>query len=214
MRFYVHGAGRAGRSAWPRQSESDGVFADHSTAARVADKLDLVVVQSPGAPIVIAHSLGAVPVALGISTGRLRPSQVILLEPALYDLARGHEAIEHHIATIMHARQHAESGDLFAFWREFSAVMFGSEPALESWDTDRSTARRTIATSNRSSPPLSADDPRARWGCYTQRTRVRPCAPRSRSLHRPVGLGGPLLRELHDQRPHRQLQLPVGGEIG
>lgn len=145
MRFYVHGAGRAGRAAWPTQSEGDAVFSDHSTVARVVDKVDLVVAQSPEAQTVVAHSLGAVPIALAISTRRLLPSRVILLEPALYDLARGDEAIEHHIVAMMHARQQAESGDLFSFWREFSALMFGSEPVLENWEDQRSTAQKFAA---------------------------------------------------------------------
>lgn len=109
----------------------------------MADKVDAVVAQSPLGPVVVvAHSLGAVPVAMAVSARRLHASHVVLLEPALYDIARGHEAIERHITTMTRARHHAESGNIFGFWQEFSELMFGRPANPETWDADRPIAER------------------------------------------------------------------------
>ncbi len=142
VRFYVHGAGKGGRAAWPEQSDADAVFADHSATARMRAKADLVVEQAPDAAVVVAHSLGAVPVALAHADGRLAASHVVLLEPALYDIARGDHAVEDHIGPMTEARGLAQRGDLFGFWRIVAPMMFGREATREAWDEDEELARR------------------------------------------------------------------------
>ncbi len=104
MRFYVHGAGRAGREAWPAQADdAAAVFADHSAATTAADKAALLRDQCPAGDVVlVAHSLGAVPAALGLDVTSL--SHAVLLEPALYDVARGDVAVEAHISAMTTAR--------------------------------------------------------------------------------------------------------------
>lgn len=141
VRFYVHGAGRAGREAWPAQSPDAAVFADHSAHAAMSAKAAAVAAQCPrGDVVVVAHSLGAVPLALAI--GGLRATHVVLIEPALYDVARGDEAVEAHVGPMTHARARADSGDLFGFWAVVAPMMFGREATRETWPDDEALARR------------------------------------------------------------------------
>ncbi|MCY7402409.1 MAG: alpha/beta hydrolase [Nocardioides sp.] len=143
MRLYVHGAGRAGREAWPEQPRADAVFADHSACSRMRDKAELVGGQCPDEDVVlVAHSLGAVPAALAFTNRDITASHVVLLEPALYDIARGHDAIERHVAPMTVARERAESGDLFGYWQIVGPMMFGREAARDSWHEDQDLARR------------------------------------------------------------------------
>ena len=137
MRFYVHGAGRAGREAWPEQPEAGAVFADHSACSPMSRKADVVGEQCPPEKVVvIAHSLGAVPAALAHRAGSLTASHVVLLEPALYDVARGHAAVERHIVPMTEARERARR------LSRGQSTCTCREP---------STVRRTIRASSRSS---------------------------------------------------------------
>lgn len=144
MRFYVHGAGRAGREAWPTQSDDAAVFADHSAATTAPDKAALLYEQCPSRDVVlVAHSLGAVPAALGLDVSSL--SHAILLEPALYDVARGDVAVEAHIAAMTTARESAAAGDLFGYWRVVAPLMFGRPATDEAWEEDEPLAARFAA---------------------------------------------------------------------
>jgi alpha-beta hydrolase superfamily lysophospholipase len=147
VRFYVHGAGRTGRAAWPAQADAGDVFADHSGASSASRKAELVVDQHPGGQdvVVVAHSLGAVPVALSRASGQLPAARVVLLEPALYDLARGEPAIEAHICPMTEARALAGDGDLFGYWRIVAPLMFGREATREAWMADEPRARHLAA---------------------------------------------------------------------
>lgn len=139
----MHGAGRAGREAWPEQASEGAVFADHAPCSRMPDKARLVVGQCPAEDVVVvAHSLGAVPAALAYSAGSISASHVVLLEPALYDLARCHHAIERHVVAMTEAREHVEQGDLFGYWKIVGPIMFGREATLECWQEDRDLAQR------------------------------------------------------------------------
>ena len=95
-----------------------------------------------GEVVVIAHSLGAVPAALAYGAGALNASHVVLLEPALYDIARGEEAIERHITHMAEAREHAQRGDLFAYWQIVGPLMFGRNATRDSWHEDQDLAQR------------------------------------------------------------------------
>lgn len=142
-RFYVHGAGRAGREAWPEQPGEGAVFADHSACPQMRRKADLVGEQCPdGDVVVIAHSLGAVPAALAFAAGDISASHMVLLEPALYDIARGEDAIERHVIPVTEALERAGRGDLFGYWQIVGPLMFGRKTTRESWQDDHDLAQR------------------------------------------------------------------------
>lgn len=143
MRFYVHGAGRGGREAWPEQHDLGAMFADHSSSSRMLRKADILGEQCPDrSVVVIAHSLGAVPAARAYAAGDICASNVVLLEPALYDIARGDGAIEGHIGPMTEARQRAARGDLFGYWQIVAPLMFGREASRETWHEDGDIAQR------------------------------------------------------------------------
>lgn len=106
-------------------------------------KADVVGEQCPrGDVVVIAHSLGAVPAALAHTAGNLTASHVVLLEPALYDIARGDDAIERHIMPMTEARECAETGDLFGYWQIVAPLMFGRSATRQNWQVEQSLAQR------------------------------------------------------------------------
>lgn len=143
MRYYVHGAGRPGAQAWPRQALDLAIFADHSTAVSAREKAKLVGRQAPaGTYDVVAHSLGAVAVALAMRDQTLRPTRLVLVEPALYDVARGEPAIERHIEPMTRARARAAAGDLFGYWQIVKPMMFGGEATTAAWDNEHELAAR------------------------------------------------------------------------
>lgn len=139
----MHGAGRSGRDAWPTQDDADAVFAEHSADAELQAKAETISRQIPAAPVVvIAHSLGAVAVAVAADAGRLRASHFVLVEPALYDIARGSDPVERHIAAMTSARRLAAEGDLYGYWRIVSPLMFGRPASRDHWAEDRPLATR------------------------------------------------------------------------
>lgn len=146
MRLYVHGAGRSGRQAWPEQDETQAVFADHSVHSDMQAKVDAIVEQAPAGPaVVVAHSLGAVVAALAATADRLAVSHFVLVEPALYDLARGEHAIEAHIEAMTTARKLAHEGDLYGYWQIISPLMFEDAASPDRWVRERVVAERFAA---------------------------------------------------------------------
>lgn len=142
MRYYVHGAGRAGAQAWPRQPRTS-VFADHSATPRMQAKAALVHDQAPtNSFVLIAHSLGAVASAIAMREHRLSPRCLVLVEPALYDVARGEASIEGHIGPMSRARDRAAHGDLFGFWEIVAPLMFDREANRQTWAEDEPIAAR------------------------------------------------------------------------
>lgn len=145
VRYFVHGAGRAGKEAWPAQDSPGAVFADHSAASGARDKEELVCRQCPDdVDLVVAHSLGAVPVALAYAAGRIT-APLVLIEPALYDIARGDVAVEAHIGPMTQARARAATGDLFGYWQIVAPMMFGRDATHEGWPEDRAVAEKFAA---------------------------------------------------------------------
>lgn len=142
MRVYVHGSGRAGRDAWPCAPSDDAVFADFDPSLALEGKIDELAAITPLGATVIAHSAGAVPVTLAVAQGRIQASALVLVEPALYDVARGIPAIEHHIEVMTSARQRADAGDLFGFWSIVRPLMFGAPAEATSWNAEREFASR------------------------------------------------------------------------
>lgn len=143
MKYFVHGAGRSGKEAWPKQAEKAAVFADHGMAHSIDEKAALVRRQAPQAPCsVVAHSLGAVATVLAMKKHGLCPSQLVLVEPALYDLARGNAAIEAHIEPMTRARAKADAGDLFGYWQIVKPMMFSKAATRDAWLEDEEFASR------------------------------------------------------------------------
>ncbi len=129
------------RRAPQPQPSSLGV---HAAVGDARHKAKLIREQRPDdLDLVIAHSLGAVPVALEYSAGALR-APLVLVEPALYDVARGDPAVEAHIGTVTVARARAAGGDLYGFWQFNAPLMFSREATIEAWPEDLSVAERLV----------------------------------------------------------------------
>jgi len=90
--------------------------------------------------MLFAHSIGAVPAVL--AAGRLDLAGLVLVEPALYDIARGDAAVERHIGIVTEARSLAESGDLRGFWAVLRPLMFGGPLDGDLPDDERAVAQR------------------------------------------------------------------------
>lgn len=145
MRLYVHGAGRTGRDAWPSAAGRDDLFAGLDFARPIEENVASLVSAAPGASVVFAHSVGAVPVFLALQEQALSPRAIVLIEPALYDIARGHSAIESHIETMDRAREHAAAGDLFGYWTIVRPLMFGGEAEAPRWEQEREAVAKFAA---------------------------------------------------------------------
>ena len=144
-RVHVHGAGRRGTDAWPGAAPHDGDFVSFPGSATVSQQVELLVRDFGSTPtIVYAHSIGAVPVAL--AAGRMRIAGLVLVEPALYDLARGEEPVERHIGIVTEARAQADAGDLTSFWAILRPVMFGGPYDPDAWERERGAAERWAST--------------------------------------------------------------------
>ncbi|MDQ0645364.1 hypothetical protein [Microbacterium murale] len=142
-RVFVHGAGRRGQDAWPHSDAVDGDFVSFESGSRIQDQVEVLIDAYSGGRILLhAHSLGAVPAVLAAASGRLDVDGLILVEPALYDIARGEVAIERHIAIVTEARARAEIDDLQGFWAIFRPLMFGGAFDAGRWDAERAAARR------------------------------------------------------------------------
>ena len=140
QRVYFHTRGREVSAAWPSATSRDH-SAGFDPAARPA-ALDM-----PKAPAVyLAHSYGAIIAAL---THRVHPATaLVLVEPALYDIARGHHAVERHIAAVQSARSAAARGGLWPYWVRIRPLMFGGDAHPSTWADERAVAeafyRRTL----------------------------------------------------------------------
>lgn len=147
-RVFVHGAGRRGIDAWPRSASSDADFVSFEPGSMIRDQVaTLIDAYSNTRVLLHAHSLGAVPTVLAAASDRLDVAGLVLVEPALYDIARGSESIERHIAIVTEARAQAEAGDLCGFWAMFRPLMFGASFDAGRWDEESAAAQRW-STSN------------------------------------------------------------------
>ncbi len=132
---FIHGAGKDGASAWPKQvAQADpgwsflprGVEGDD--AARDALRILADADASDGAHVV-AHSYGANAAVLAAQTDPAVIRSLVLFEPACFDLARGMSEVEAHIAAMTPVFDCA--GDPAVSTREFSALFaagMGTEP--------------------------------------------------------------------------------------
>ncbi|WP_353649729.1 alpha/beta hydrolase [Nakamurella sp. A5-74] len=132
---FLHGAGKAGVAAWPRQAvvaDPAWIFLDRPAVSddpdtdcqRVLDRL-----RSHGPGHVVGHSFGGIAVLLAAQQEPDLVRSVTLLEPACFDLARGRDAVEQHIAVMQPV--FAVSNDPSVPTRDFSsrfAAAMGSAP--------------------------------------------------------------------------------------
>lgn len=143
MRLYVCDSRRCAAEAWPGAPREDIAFSDLTGAVTIADKNDApssVAANASEPTTLIAQPADAIPAVLAIAQGGVAVSNLVLVEPALYDIARGNPAIESHIATMSGARGWADSGDLFAFWSIVRPLMFGGSANVNTGADERSLA--------------------------------------------------------------------------
>ena len=132
---FVHGAGLAGAGAWPNQAvaaEAAWFFlprlGDTDDAARDAGRI-LEWLSAADGGHVVAHSYGANAALLAAQQEPSLVRSLALLEPAVFDLARGMPAVEEHITQMTPVFAVADDSSVSA--REFSrrfAAGLGTEP--------------------------------------------------------------------------------------
>lgn len=142
-RVYIHGSGRTGTAAWPKIDAAAGSFVAFDRGAGIRERVAVLEARYAGEPAVLfAHSLGGVPAVLAVAGGILDVRALVLVEPALYDIARGDAAIERHIAVWAEARSRAGLGDLRGFWAIVRPVMFGGPLDDSTWPEERQLAEQ------------------------------------------------------------------------
>lgn len=162
MRTYLVGGGSTG--AWPPPTDSDAVVVALEPGASFEEQVESILGTVPeDCGTVLAHSAGAVPAVLAIGAGRLRAARLVLVEPALYDVARGHVAIENHIRVVESARGRAEAGDLFGYWALIRPLMFGGPAEEADWEIERPRAeqffRRGVPWGSGATPAMIESTP-------------------------------------------------------
>ena len=146
-RLYIHGAGRRGEDAWPTQDTGSGRFLAFPRESSIEEQVALLARAGSDARLVVfAHSIGAVPAVIAAASGSLDVVGLVLIEPALYDIARGRAPIERHIGIVSDARALAAGGDLRGFWAMLRPLMFGGPFTAESWDRERPIAQHWAET--------------------------------------------------------------------
>ncbi|HWV49042.1 MAG TPA: alpha/beta fold hydrolase [Microbacterium sp.] len=141
-RLHIHGGGRQGESAWPSQTDAGGEFLSFG-AAPIDEQVRLLEARPVGA-LVFAHSIGGVPAVL--AAGAMHPAGLVLVEPALYDIARGHPAVERHIGIVTEARAQADAGNLRGFWAILRPLMFSGPFDEARWADEQPVAERWALT--------------------------------------------------------------------
>jgi len=134
----VHGAGSSGAAAWRRPWAADGHALDLTGTRDVRERAEIVAAATTDASIVVAHSHGAVPAVLALAIAA--PRHLLLVEPALYDVARGHPAVEAHITGIERAHRALADDGVEGFWRVVRPIMFGGPFDASRWAAERETA--------------------------------------------------------------------------
>ena len=134
MRVHVHSPGRAGPRAWPSApGDARFIALRPDVPARDAASELARVGLGDGAEAVFAHSYLAIPAALAVR----EPSvALVLVEPAFYDIARGHPDIESHISTVERARLQLAAGDLWGYWTAIRPLMFGGPAQEVTWEEE------------------------------------------------------------------------------
>lgn len=144
-RLHIHGGGRRGADAWPHVADPDAIFVSFPAGASIEDQVEELAREHRSRRLLVfAHSIGAVPAVL--AAHRLEVAGLVLLEPALYDIARGHAAVERHIGIVTEARARVAAGDLRGFWAIMRPLMFGGPFDAARWEDEQSLAARWATT--------------------------------------------------------------------
>ncbi|MBO0925145.1 alpha/beta hydrolase [Cellulomonas sp. zg-ZUI199] len=149
---FVHGAGREGAHAWPRQAavaEPGWLFLPREgaadDAARDAGRL-LGRLRGRGGGHVVAHSYGANAAVLAAQTEPALVRSLALLEPACFDLARGAPSVEEHITAMTPVFAVADDPAVSAheFSRRFAAGTGTPPPDLPDEELEARVARLRV----------------------------------------------------------------------
>ncbi|WP_312167386.1 alpha/beta hydrolase [Microbacterium sp.] len=144
-RVFVHGSGRRGIEAWPEMDASAGEFFTFVEGLSIADQVSALRSRCERRRVIVfAHSIGAIPAVIAARDSDL--AALVLIEPALYDIARGDAAVERHIGIVTEARSLAAAGDLPGFWAIMRPLMFGGAFDAALWDGERALAARWACT--------------------------------------------------------------------
>ncbi|MEV4735317.1 MULTISPECIES: hypothetical protein [unclassified Microbacterium] len=144
-RLFIHSAERPVHSAWLHLDANPEQSLALDVGMSVQEQADAVRSGSrTESSLLFAHSIRAVPAVLAARSAHV--SGLVLVEPALYDLARGVPSIERHIAIVSEARALASTGDLRGCWAMLRPVMFGGPFDEDLWATEAATAERWSTT--------------------------------------------------------------------
>ncbi|MGM7697039.1 hypothetical protein [Microbacterium sp. A84] len=146
-RLYIHGAGRRGTAAWPAADHALGEFLSFEPGSMIPEQVEWLVRScSKQRTVLFAHSIGAVPAVLAAASGDLGIAGLVLVEPALYDIARGEAEVERHISSVTEARAQADAGNLRGFWAIMRPLMFGGPFDADVWEAERPVAEHWADT--------------------------------------------------------------------
>ncbi len=143
-RTFAHSASRPASRAWPSAHAATDSFLPLPAELTPRNQASLLVEHADHRPVLFAHSI--LGVAAVLAAPALRPRALVLVEPALYDLVRGSEAIERHISAVTEARSRAACGDLRGFWAILRPLMFGGPFDSARWDAERAVAEHWAQT--------------------------------------------------------------------
>jgi pimeloyl-ACP methyl ester carboxylesterase len=153
---FIHGAGRAGRDAWPNQAALGNAgwhflerHPEGDDADRDAERVSRLLSQIGGGHVV-AHSYGAIAALLAAATSPDLVASLALVEPACFDLARGMPAVEAHITAMGPVFAAAKDPSLSPL--EFSRL-FAEGMGVEPPDLPRSVLEARVGRLRELRPP-------------------------------------------------------------
>lgn len=138
---FVHGAGRAGRVNWPEQQDAfpsasyltlSGFGDDEPAKPDFEAWTDQILEACGDGAHLIAHSYGGIPAVQADAAAPDRVRSLILMEPALYSLARGTKHVEDHIARmspVMAAAPYLGAVEYYVEWLRALGVPDPVKPA-------------------------------------------------------------------------------------
>lgn len=141
MDVYVHSVDREPLAAWPSASQTEARFVAIDQTQSFGEQLSTLRSNWPGyeeSPrVLVAHSFNALVALAKLGEHDSHVTHLVLVEPALYDMARGHPDIERHIEVMSRAGARARKGDYYGYWSLVRPVMFGGEATPELWTTEK-----------------------------------------------------------------------------
>lgn len=161
---YVYGRGRSGPRAWPLEAEREDpndVFLERICQADQPERdADRVIDALGGRGHVVAHSYGTVTAMLAAQRRPELLRSLVLIQPAVFDMARGGRLVEKHISIL--APVFAVADDPTVSGREFLdrfATGLGQDSPVLDDETCESVATRMRLTPAPWEISLRADTP-------------------------------------------------------